>query len=158
MKFLLLIFLFVGCLKTTELTQESYIPPKFIMEMGNEVPIFPTKSRKITSKYGMRNGKLHKGVDIGVPLGTEVFNILPGVVVGIGQGGTYGKYIIIQHLHYKTVYAHLSKHLVKIGDFILSGTSVGLSGNTGHSTGPHLHFEIKKNDRFIDPMSIKYKE
>ena len=110
----------------------------------------PDEYMVVTSKFGMRNGKFHYGTDYGCPEGTPVYSIDDGIVDYIGydyeRGG--GKFIKIKHTTlsgevYYSAYFHLSDNsLVRIGDRVTSDTMIGKSGNTGHSTGPHLHLAI----------------
>lgn len=120
---------------------------------------------KITSKFGYRTdpktGKqnaFHNGIDLAVPLGTEIKSPMPGVVDAITSGGDGGNQIILKHDNgYKTGYAHLSKQLVKKGDKIKQGDIIGLSGNTGKSTGPHLHFTLTDpSGAKVDPQKMIY--
>ena len=110
------------------------------------------------SKYGMRPHpifkeiKLHDGIDMGVPLNTPVMAVDDGVIVYSGWKGGYGNYIEIDHggdLH--SFYGHLNKINVSLGDKIYQGDVIGLSGNTGYSTGPHLHFGVHKGKKPDDP-------
>ncbi|MFB4472838.1 M23 family metallopeptidase, partial [Oceanobacillus caeni] len=119
---------------------------------GNGTFSWPT-SGTISSTYGHRWGKLHRGIDFAVSVGTPVKAAAPGVVIqtntehGPGMNG-YGNVILIAHSingeTYTTLYAHLSSMAVSSGDVVSAGQVIGNSGNTGHSTGPHLHFEIHK--------------
>ncbi len=106
----------------------------------------PTSRGYITSGFGWRWGRRHNGIDIGIPIGTDVKAADGGVVVFSGTKGGYGKAIVIDHgANMQTLYAHNSKLHVKVGDKVFKGQIIATSGNTGRSTGPHLHFEIKKN-------------
>jgi murein DD-endopeptidase MepM/ murein hydrolase activator NlpD len=92
--------------------------------------------------------------DFGIPVGTTVKSTMDGNVVYAGwndQG--YGNLVIVENGAYRTYYAHLSSIPVSVGDQVTAGTTIGLSGNTGNSTGPHLHYEIRKNKVAIDPTS-----
>ena len=96
----------------------------------------------------------HNGLDIGVVVGTPVKTTMDGTVIHAGWNNQgYGNLVIVQNGDYKTYYAHLSSIPVSVGDSVKSGTTIGLSGNTGNSTGPHLHYEIRKNNVPIDPTS-----
>ena len=107
----------------------------------------------VTSPYGSRKGGFHPGVDIGVPRGTPVMAAATGIVTKVIKGcvegkrscgGRYGNHIEIQHPNgTSTVYAHMSKTSVSIGQSVSQGEIIGTSGNTGASTGPHLHFEVE---------------
>lgn len=120
---------------------------------------------KITSKFGYRTdpktGKqnaFHNGIDLAVPVGTQIKSPMPGVVFALNSGGDGGNEIIIKHDNgYKTGYAHLSKQLVKKGDKIKQGDVIGLSGNTGKSTGPHLHLTLTDpSGAKVDPQKMIY--
>lgn len=99
---------------------------------------------------------LHSGIDLRVPVGTQVRPLMMGKVTLVkNEKAGYGNYIIVDHdAGYQTLYAHLSKFLVKEGQAVNTDTIIGLSGNTGRSTGPHLHFEIHENGRTINPAPI----
>lgn len=113
----------------------------------------------ITSPFGMRvhpiTGvrKLHDGTDFGVPCGTPVHAAAAGTVTGIPTNSAYGNRIIVRHRPgLETSYNHLSSRSVSVGDHVPSGEVVGRSGNTGLSTGCHLHFMVMKDGRPVDPM------
>ncbi|MEM7370391.1 MAG: M23 family metallopeptidase [Bacteroidota bacterium] len=119
---------------------------------------------KISSPFGVRlhpvvkRYRMHRGVDFPSPTGTPVRAAASGtvqdMVVKKGQS-TYGKYVMLCHDDaYSSLYAHLSKVLVKAGQEVVRGDTIGLSGNTGLSKGPHLHFEVFHYDKRIDPMRI----
>ncbi|MFA9489117.1 MULTISPECIES: murein DD-endopeptidase MepM [unclassified Mannheimia] len=98
----------------------------------------------------------HKGVDYGLPIGTPIIAPSDGVVEHVAyQARGAGRYIKIKHGHITTVYMHLSKSLVKPGQRVRKGERIALSGNTGGSTGPHLHYEFHINDRPVNPMTVK---
>ena len=94
------------------------------------------------------------GLDFGIVVGTPVEATMDGKVVHAGWNNQgYGNLVIVDNGTYKTYYAHLSSIPVAVGDFVTAGTTIGLSGNTGNSTGPHLHYEIRQNNVPIDPTS-----
>ena len=110
----------------------------------------------VTSPYGQRGGGkktkgFHHGLDFGAKLGTKVYAHDAGVVTIVGNGGGYGNYIEIDHGSYRTRYAHLKQISVSRGQKVSGGTVIGLSGNTGNSTGPHLHFEVLVNGKKVNP-------
>ncbi|MGE0638495.1 MAG: M23 family metallopeptidase [Bacteroidia bacterium] len=120
---------------------------------------------KITSKFGYRTdpktGKqnaFHNGIDLAVALNTPIKSPMPGIVDAITSGGDGGNQVILKHDNgYKTGYAHLSKQLVKKGDKVKQGDVIGLSGNTGKSTGPHLHFTLTDpSGAKVDPQEMIY--
>lgn len=97
----------------------------------------------------------HNGLDFGVPVGTPVRSTMDGRVVYAGwndQG--YGNLVIVENGPYRTYYAHLSSIPVSVGQQVAAGTIIGLSGNTGNSTGPHLHYEIRINHKAVDPTDL----
>jgi murein DD-endopeptidase MepM/ murein hydrolase activator NlpD len=109
---------------------------------------------KITQGYGTKNGLyqsgMHKGVDFGVPVGTPVVACVDGVVSGNSWGSAFGNHIIVANNNFADGsaglwigYMHLSKINVKVGQKIKRGQVIGLSGATGHVTGPHLHLEVQ---------------
>lgn len=115
----------------------------------------PIKGGVITSGYGPRWGRAHEGIDYGVPVGTPVYAAASGTVQArAGYNGGYGNLIVIKHsAGVETRYAHLSRISVSTGEHVNQGDLIGYSGNTGSSTGPHLHFEIRQNGRSTNPAS-----
>ena len=114
----------------------------------------------VTSEFGYRKDpftgktKGHGGMDLAVPTGTSVRAALPGTVTISQYSGSYGYYVMIDHGGgLSTLYAHNSKLLVKAGQMVSAGDIVSLSGSTGRSTGPHLHFEVRVNGERTDPRS-----
>lgn len=118
----------------------------------------PTDSRKITSNYGYRPrfGRQHKGIDVKVYIGDTIRSAFSGKVRIVNfQKGGYGKYIVIRHPNgLETIYGHLSKHLVRENQIVEVGEPIGLGGNTGRSTGPHLHFETRLLGEAINPAEM----
>ncbi len=105
----------------------------------------PTPSRKVTSPFGQRWGRLHAGLDIKVYIGDTIKAAFDGKVrvVDFDARG-YGNYVVIRHPNgLETLYGHMSKHLVKDNQIVRAGDPIGLGGNTGRSTGSHLHFETR---------------
>lgn len=122
--------------------------------------IKPLSSIKVTSAFGKRMDPFrhvqdfHSGVDLKCTIGTPVKAAKKGVVIFAGYSGNYGKLVIIQHSSgYKTYYAHLQTILVNRNKRVKAGEIIAKSGNTGRSTGPHLHFEIRKNNKPVNPLS-----
>ena len=108
----------------------------------------------INSPYGSRGGSLHSGIDIGGGTGSSYSAAASGNVVAAGWGGGYGNMILIDHGNgVRTRYAHSSRLLVSIGQQVKQGQSIGLVGSTGHSSGPHLHFEVIINGSTVNPSS-----
>ena len=116
--------------------------------------IKPT-SGVLTSRFGARWGRTHTGIDVGAPTGTAIKAAAGGTVIFSGWKGTLGKLVVISHGNgIQTYYGHCSSLLVSAGDTVAAGQLVAKVGNTGRSTGPHLHFEIRVNGSAINP--IKY--
>ena len=108
----------------------------------------------ISSRYGMRNGRMHKGVDLAAKTGTSIVAADGGKVTFSGYSGDYGNLIIINHGNgYITKYGHCSKLLVKKGDKVYKGQKIAQVGSTGRTTGPHLHFEVLKNGVNKNPLN-----
>jgi len=112
-----------------------------------------------SSAYGMRidpfSGieRAHGGIDISAPRGTNVLAALGGRVTKAGRGGDIGLYVTIIHSgDRETIYGHLSEITVKEGQFVSPRKIIGKVGSSGRSTGPHLHFAVKKHGRFVDPQ------
>lgn len=110
---------------------------------------------RITSNFGPRRGRFHYGVDIKLNIGDSVRSIFPGKVRFVGYSSGYGKLVLIRHHNgLETYYAHLSKYNVSKGDIVEAGDVIALGGNTGRSTGPHLHLELRYLGNAINPNSI----
>lgn len=109
----------------------------------------------VNSKFGWRDGRMHKGIDINLHKGDPVVAAFDGMVRIAHLKGAYGNVVIIRHYNgLETVYAHLSKIKVKPGQIVLAGQLIGLGGNTGRSSGPHLHFEVRFKGQALNPASI----
>lgn len=136
---------------------------KRIRAMNNttENPINPVKG-KITSKFGKRTAPTegasttHNGVDIAVPVGTRIVAPWDGTVLDTYANTAGGNQMIVTHPNgYRTGYAHLSGYIKRIGQSVKAGEEICLSGNTGHTTGPHLHFTLTDpHGGKIDPESM----
>lgn len=115
--------------------------------------IWPVRGT-ITSGFGSRWGSIHTGIDIGVPSGTSVKAARAGTVISAGWQNGYGYAVEIDHGNgIVTLYGHNSKLLVSKGDKVEAGDIIARSGSTGHSTGPHVHFEVRKNGKAVNPLS-----
>ena len=121
----------------------------------------PVSTGYISSYFGERADpfdgleKFHKGVDFAGNLGSDVVAVAAGVVTWAGERSGYGKLIEINHGDgYATRYAHNQRTLVAVGQTVKRGESIALMGSTGHSTGPHVHFEVLHNGRQVDPLSF----
>jgi len=118
--------------------------------------LVPTRGR-LTSRYGMRSGRMHYGLDIAASVGTPIKAADGGKVVYAGWKGSYGYMVEINHGNgYVTRYAHCSSINVKVGQRVYKGQVIAKVGNTGRSTGPHLHFEVLKNGRNVNPAGYIY--
>lgn len=123
--------------------------------------IHPVGTEKISSGYGYRKDpftnkiSFHKGLDYSVPINTLVYPSLNGIVIKSDYEPSYGNRILIDHGNgIKTLYAHLNRSLVKIGEYVTQDTPIAYSGNSGRSTAPHLHFSIFINDKSVDPSKF----
>ena len=133
-----------------------------IMKRGTKIPptyVKPISGGRLTSGFGKRNAPkkgastYHKGVDWATPTGTPVYASCGGTVAKAGWGSGYGYVVYINHADGRqTRYGHLSKVLVSVGQSVKQGDRIALSGNTGVSTGPHLHFEILINGSQVNPL------
>lgn len=143
-----------------EVTYEAV--PK-IVERGTKIPptyIKPISGGRLSSNFGRRTAptrgasSYHKGVDWSTPVGTSVVASSAGVVAKAGWGSGYGYVVYINHADGRqTRYGHLSRVLVSVGQTVSQGQKIALSGNTGVSTGPHVHFEILINGTQVNPLS-----
>jgi murein DD-endopeptidase MepM/ murein hydrolase activator NlpD len=114
--------------------------------------MYPINTR-ITSYYGPRWGRIHEGLDFAAPMGSPIKAVSSGRVVYSGWANGYGYVVIIEHQKgLRTLYAHNSKLLVRVGESVGRGEVISRSGNTGNSTGPHLHFEVQVNGRPENPL------
>lgn len=125
---------------------------------GCTVPRWPVDGR-VTSPFGLRRQglalDLHRGVDIAVPFGTPVRAMAPGLVAFAGTLRGYGKVVMIDHTgDTRTVYAHLSEIRVETGQRLEGRPVIALSGSTGRSSGPHLHFEVLRRRVAEDPVPL----
>jgi len=128
--------------------------------LGTGVYTWPTPGyTSITSPYGMRyhpilkQRKMHTGVDIGAPMSATIVAADSGKIIHAGWMGGYGQVLVIDHGNgISTLYAHQSAFLVGNGETVSKGQAIGKVGSTGWSTGPHLHFEVRINGSYTDPM------
>ncbi len=131
------------------------------LDMLRSLPIGRPVTGRITSPYGKRKDPLkgktafHTGIDLGAKRGQKIYATGDGVVLRAGPNGAYGNYVEISHGNgYKTVFAHMKKIIAKKGDQIHRGQVIGLVGSSGRSTGPHLHYEIRLNNKTINPYKF----
>ena len=132
----------------------------------HNTPMGAPVSGEITSMYGRRNSpftgflQTHRGIDISSSVGAQLFATADGIVESAGWNGSYGNCVLINHgvgadgTCFETVYAHLSNVSVKPGVKITRGQKIGFVGSTGNSTGPHVHYEVRKNGVAINPTSF----
>ena len=133
------------------------LPGCFSLELENSYLGYYASPCKgvITSNFGWRDNRMHKGIDIDLNRGDRVVAAFDGKVRVAKRQGGFGNVVILMHPNgLETVYAHLSKIKVKKGDIILSGQPLGLGGNTGHSSGSHLHFEVHYLGYALNPGTI----
>ena len=154
-----------GMLFEREIINEEVIEKpidELVVKGTKEVPktiatgsfLMPTRGR-ISSRYGMRWGRMHKGLDIAASYGSAIKAADGGKVTFTGSKGSYGNLVEIDHGNgYKTRYAHCSKILVKTGDKVYKGQHIANVGNTGNSTGSHLHLEVLKNGVNVNPANF----
>ena len=129
--------------------------------VGSGVYTWPTPGyTRITSPYGMRKhpilktNRMHTGIDIGAPNGATIVSVDHGCVVQVGWYGGYGRVVMVDHGHgIVTMYAHTSAALVNVGDAVKKGQAIAKVGSTGWSTGPHLHFEVRINGKYTNPLN-----
>ena len=145
-----------------EITKEKQ---KMILAIPSIQPINNRDLTRIASGFGMRMHpiykilKMHKGIDFTAPVGTEIYATGDGVIEKVGWTGGYGKSILINHGYgYKTRYAHCSKFKCKKGQKVKRGDHIGYVGDTGQSTGPHLHYEVFKNKKQINPVNFFFND
>lgn len=147
---------------TTILAEKVTVQPTArVVEVGTLTPptyILPVSTGRISSYYGWRWGRMHWGIDYVCSTGTSVMASSGGVVVEAGWNGSFGYTVLISHPDGKqTRYAHLSRIYVSYGQSVQQGQVIAASGNTGNSTGPHLHFEIVVNGVRSNPADYLYK-
>lgn len=125
------------------------VPPK----EGTGTFQYPIRTYTISSRFGMRWGRMHTGVDFAAPSGTKIYAADGGVVTFSGWKGQLGYTVIINHGSlFETYYGHCSKLLVSAGEKVYQGQNIALVGSTGYSTGSHLHFEVRYHDRPQNPL------
>ncbi len=146
-------YIFIPCGKISNLERSLFLGSGFMY------PLPTPKNVRRSSGFGMRRSpfdprhvEFHTGVDVACPRGSQVLAARDGKVVYTGFMGGYGNLVIAEHeCGYQSFYGHLSKSYVKPGDRIKSGEVIALSGNTGRTTGPHLHFEVRRGKTSVNP-------
>jgi murein DD-endopeptidase MepM/ murein hydrolase activator NlpD len=132
--------------------QSSYVVPAPTGAASAAGFVWPVHG-VITSGFGWRWGRMHEGVDLAVPNGTPVVAAKAGVVIVAGWMGGYGNLVVVDHGGgVATAYGHNTSVTVAVGQFVEQGQLIAYSGSTGHSTGPHVHFEVRINGSAVDPM------
>ncbi len=147
---------------TKSAAQERTAPPK--THLASFAIYKPVKKARLSSHFGYRHHpvlkqrKLHKGMDFAAPIGTPVHAAADGRIVKVTYNGGYGRYIRIRHTNgtMETAYAHLSRYKkgIHIGQKVRKDEVIGYVGTTGRSTGPHLHFELIKDGKHINPKNF----
>lgn len=133
--------------------QTGYSGPTSVVRSASSAGMIWPVNGPLTSGFGYRWGRMHEGVDIGVGTGTPVAAAASGRVITAGWAGGYGNLVVIDHGGgIATAYGHNSKLLVTNGQQVAQGQIVALSGSTGHSTGPHVHFEVRVNGAAVNPV------
>jgi murein DD-endopeptidase MepM/ murein hydrolase activator NlpD len=123
-----------------------------VRRVSNSGFIWPVNA-PITSPFGWRWGRMHEGLDLGAAYGTPIEAAAAGVVIYAGWEGGYGNLVVIDHGGgLATAYGHQSRIAVSVGQNVAQGEIIGYVGSTGHSTGPHLHFEVRVNGQAVDPL------
>lgn len=135
---------------------EANIPSTKVIDVSNYA--MPVKHRTVNSRYGYRKqfGRMHRGTDIKANMSDTVYAAFEGKVrITKFERAGYGFFVVVRHNNgLETIYGHLSKFLVKQGQYVKAGQPIALSGNTGRSTGPHLHFETRFMGVAINPEKI----
>lgn len=138
---------------------DLYCEAGMIDELPVRLPVL--ERRRISSDYGNRidpftgERKYHSGIDYACELATAVHATAAGEIIYVGNRGGYGKCIEIRHRYgFRTIYAHLSEYYVRKGIMVTSGQVIGFVGTTGRSTGYHLHYEVRKNNKVIKPLFL----
>ena len=146
-------------IKATTDSASTGAPEKlFVLDMTTS--IIPTESRRIAGHYGPRKHRMHRGVDLGLCHGENrtIVAAFAGKVVKVRNQGRrkgYGRYVILDHGNgLTTLYAHLERWKVKVGDELQAGDTIGIGGNSGRSFGAHLHFEMRYNGVYINPETV----
>lgn len=142
---------------TENMTQEE----KDVYMILKSTSVLRPVNGEVTSEYGERvdpitkTSSVHTGVDFLAAIGTQVKSAISGTVVEVQYGNkSFGNFVRVKNADIVTTYAHCSQLKVKEGDTVKQGDIIALSGNTGKSSGPHLHFEVTKTGRLVDPMKL----
>lgn len=121
--------------------------------------LWPVRQATISSGFGMRRGRVHEGIDLKAPKGSPVRAAASGRVVYASWMRGYGRILVLYHGDgISTVYAHNQQHLVSAGDWVQQGQEIAKLGDSGHTTGAHLHFEVRKDGRAVNPLTFAFRE
>ena len=134
----------------------SSLPESVVIRLVDSLSSYhyPYKGR-LSSRYGPRRGRPHQGVDLPLKVGDPIYAAFDGKVRYSKVAGNYGNLVVIRHNNgLETYYAHLSARSVEVGEWVVAGQQIGLGDNTGRSTGPHLHFEVRYRGQSFDPERI----
>ena len=136
--------------------KEVVVKTPFKIEFDQKTFTHPVDHEiEVTSRYGRRKRRPHRGIDLNLVTGDNVRTVLPGKVRFVGYSSGHGKTVIVRHVNnIETVYAHLSDYKVKVNDIVSEGQIIGLGGNTGRSTGSHLHLEVRYKGVCIHPEYV----
>ncbi len=158
------IWLVAGKTKVTSIQkprEETYSTKEKIPEVNyqasvqKKIDLFLPVKGVVTSEFGIRNGRPHKGIDISASVGEPIYAALDGKVAYVGTQRGYGNVIILEHDNYvMTVYAHNESNLVRLGETVKKGQPIGTLGKTGSTSGPHLHFEYRVKGKAINPRNV----
>ena len=146
-------YIFVPCGKISAVEKSLFLGTAFFspLQYGKATSGFGTRR----NPFNARRMEFHRGIDLGCHSGTKIHSARSGEVVFAGYDEGYGNLVIVEHeFGYRSYYGHLSRCLVQKGQRVKPGDIIALSGNTGRSTGPHLHFEIRKNGQALNPLTF----
>ena len=139
--------------------ETGQVGPLTIAALAGPPPVSPLRllapvSEPLGDRFGPRGGSFHAGVDYVAPAGTPVAAARAGIVTLAGARGSFGNAVVVKHgSGVRTLYAHLARVDVNVGERVSSGAQLGVVGSTGRSTGPHLHFEVRVRGAAIDPLT-----
>ena len=152
------IWLIAGKTEVTSIQKpiEEKVPEAdYQTSVQKKIDLFLPVKGIVTSEFGIRNGRPHKGIDIAASVGEPIYAALDGKVAYVGTQRGYGNVIILEHDNYvMTVYAHNESNLVRLGETVEKGQPIGTLGKTGSTTGPHLHFEYRVKGKAINPRNV----
>lgn len=141
---------------TTERERASTSDPaeRTEAEVDERFPRAPLERIKVTSPYQAKGRKNHQGIDLDARHGTAIFAAADGIVVHAGEGMRgYGLTVMVRHgRKLATLYAHMDEISVRVGDRVTAGQTLGYVGSTGNASGPHLHFEVRRDTAAVNPM------